>query len=271
MKRNWKLLRSSNLEKSIGTRWWSTDWCTEGDAVFNRKSPKLLEKQQHEGEKTVLFLDIFICREGDISTPLFSFLMACFEVIHVEADRSDLTSAVAQRKKKKKNREWVKKGEWEKQTWRWLWWWCCPVLRGCSPVLWWPRVRGRRGHVVKTRWVHSWNIDGQQNFYYFFKDAVWRSQGVAACLYNYLHNKKDKEKKQDTDRERGTAWFAPRGCTFLTYVQRDKKKSALTYKCKKTRLQTISTFIDYEEERKKESERNLQNKMQNLELQLRWL
>lgn len=64
--------------------------------------PKLLEKQQHEGEKTVLFLDIFICREGDISTPLFSFLMACFEVIHVEADRSDLTSAVAQRKKKKK-------------------------------------------------------------------------------------------------------------------------------------------------------------------------
>lgn len=130
------------------------------------------------------------------------------------------------RKNKNKNREWVKKGEWEKQTWRWLWWWCCPVLRGCSPVLWWPRVRGRRGHVVKTRWVHSWNTDGQQNFYYFFKDAVWRSQGVAACLYNYLHNKKDKEKKQDTDRERGTAWFAPRGCTFLTYVQRDKKKCA---------------------------------------------
>lgn len=29
--------------------------------------------------------------------------------------------------------------------------------------------------------------------------------------------------------------------------------------------------FDYEEERKKESERNLQNKMQNLELQLRWL
>lgn len=112
MKRNWKLLRSSNLEKSIGTRWWSTDWCTEGDAVFNRKSPKLLEKQQHEGEKTVLFLDIFICREGDISTPLFSFLMACFEVIHVEADRSDLTSAVAQRKKKK-----IKIGsEWKKES-----------------------------------------------------------------------------------------------------------------------------------------------------------
>lgn len=47
-----------------------------------------------------------------------------------------------------------------------------------------------------------------------------------------------------------------------------QKKSALTYRCKKTRLQTISTFIDYEEERKKESERNLQNKMQNLKLQL---
>lgn len=157
-------------------------------------------------------------------------------------------------RKKKKNREWVKKGEWEKQTWRWLWWWCCPVLRGCSPVLWWPRVRGRRGHVVKTRWVHSWNTDGQQNFYYFFKDAVWRSQGVAACLYNYLHNKKDKEKKQDTDRERGTAWFAPRGCTFLTYVQRDKKKSALTYKCKKTRLQTISTLIMRKKGKKKVKE-----------------
>lgn len=93
-------------------------------------------------------------------------------------------------------------------------------------------------------------------------------QPVCTIIYTI---KKIKKKKQDTDRERGTAWFAPRGCTFLTYVQRDKKKSALTYKCKKTRLQTISTFIDYEEERKKESERNLQNKMQNLELQLRWL
>lgn len=94
-------------------------------------------------------------------------------------------------------------------------------------------------------------------------------QPVCTIIYTI---KKDKEKKQDTDRERGTAWFAPRGCTFLTYVQRGKKKkSVLTYKCKKTRLQTISTFIDYEEERKKESERNLQNKMQNLELQLHWL
>lgn len=55
---------------------------------------------------------------------------------------------------------------------------------------------------------------------------------------------------------------------FNLCAKRQKKKSALTYKCKKTRLQTISTFIDYEEERKKESERNLQNKIQNLELQL---
>lgn len=54
---------------------------------------------------------------------------------------------------------------------------------------------------------------------------------------------------------------------FNLCAKRQKKKCA--YIQMQENKATNYKHFDYEEERKKESERNLQNKMQNLELQLR--
>lgn len=145
----------------------------------------------------------FLSVEKETSAPPFFLFFKWRALKWFMLRQTDPIWQVQWHRGRKKYREWVKKGEWEKQTWRWLWWWCCPVLRGCSPVLWWPRVRGRRGHVVKTRWVHSWNTDGQQNFFFFFIKMQFEGhRGLQpVCTIIYTAKKIKKKNKTLTERE----------------------------------------------------------------------
>lgn len=136
-----------------------------------RRSLKI-HKLEGKTKKTAVML---MCSERDISTPYFS--VACWMWFILRQ-----TDRIRQVQWHRLTRQ--RETEGDKQTWRWRRWccccWCCPVLRGCSPILGWPRVRRRWGHVVKTSWVHSWSTDGQQKE----TDADSRSEEVSVRLKN---------------------------------------------------------------------------------------
>lgn len=65
------------------------------------------------------------------------------------------------------------------QTWRWCCW--CPVLGWCGPVLRWPWIWRRWGHVINPMGVHSWHTKGPEEKWHWkrgwnvYKKLVSRS------------------------------------------------------------------------------------------------